>query len=51
MTLEEFKDWLFELLNDSESDLIADIEADEKTNTFRLRMIDGSVFEITCRKL
>ena len=51
MELEDFKDWLFDVLNDADSDIITDIETDEKTNTFRLGMLGGGKFEIECRKL
>lgn len=51
MELEDFKDWLFDVPNDADSDIIADIETDEKTNTFRLGMLGGGKFEIECRKL
>lgn len=50
MTLEDFKDWLFDVLNDLDSDILADIETNEKSNTFQLRMVGGNVFEIECRK-
>ena len=34
MELEDFKDWLFDVLNDADSDIIADIETDEKMFRF-----------------
>lgn len=51
MSLEDFKDWFFDVLDDGDNGIMADIDANEKANSFRLRMIDGSVFEIICRKL
>ena len=48
--LNRFKDWLFETLNDFGSG-IADIDANDRANTFRLTMIDGTVFEIECRRI
>lgn len=51
MELDDFKDWLFDALNDVDSDIVADIETDERSNTFRLDMIGGGKFEIECRKL
>lgn len=51
MTLEDFKDWLFDVLNDLDSDILADIETNEKLNTFQLSMAGGNVFEIECRNL
>lgn len=49
MTREDFKDWLFDVLNDLDSDILADIETNEKLNTFQLSMAGGNVFEIECR--
>ena len=51
MELDDFKDWLFDALNDVDSDIVADIETDERSNTFRLDMIGCGKFEIECRKL
>ena len=48
MSLNDFKDWLFNLLNEVDADTLADIETKDKLNTFQLRMADGSVFEIEC---
>ena len=50
MTFEDFKDWLFDVLNDLDSDIVADIGTDDKSNTFKLTMVGGSVFEIECRE-
>lgn len=50
MSLNDFKDWLFNLLNEVDADTLADIETKDKLNTFQLRMADGSVFEIECRE-
>lgn len=51
MTLDLFKDILFELLNGMDEHILADIEADDRRNIFELRMADGCGFEIECRKL
>lgn len=50
MSLNDFKDWLFNLLNEVDADMLADIETKDKLNTFQLKMADGSVFEIECRE-
>lgn len=50
MTLNDFKDWLFELLNETDEDVLADIEAYDRQNRFRLKMTDGSMFELECRE-
>lgn len=50
MSLNDFKDWLFNLLNEVDADMLADIETKDKLNTFQLSMADGSVFEIECRE-
>ncbi len=52
MTLDYFKDKLFEMMNEGDNELdIADINADERKNTFTVSTTDGSQFEIECRKL
>lgn len=51
MDLEGFKDWLFDALNELNSDIIADIDTNEKSNTFQLSMVGGAKFEIECRML
>lgn len=48
MELNYFKDQLFDLLNESELDL-AEIESDERANTFTVYITDGSKFELECR--
>ncbi len=50
MSLNDFKDWLFNLLNEVDADTLADIETKDKLNTFQLSMADGGVFEIECRE-
>ncbi len=50
MTINEFKDWLFDVLNDMDGEILADIDMNENQNLFQLRMIDGSKFEIECRQ-
>lgn len=51
MELEDFKDWLFDVLNELNSDIIVDIDTNEKSNTFQLSMVGGGKFEIECRML
>lgn len=52
MELNYLKDRLFDLLNDNSEELnISDIQTHEKENTFGISMIDGSVFEIECRRI
>jgi len=48
MRLNDFKDWLFELMN--ESDTVEDIETDDINDTFTVSMDDGSTFEIRCKE-
>jgi len=50
MTFEDFKDWLFEVLNELDNDILADIKTNDKENTFELIMVGGNVFEIECRE-
>lgn len=51
MRLNFFKDNLFELLNESNSLKIVDIETNDLCNLFIIETIDGSLFEIECRKI
>ena len=52
MTLDYFKDKLFEMMNESDNELdIADINANEQENTSTVSTTDRSQFEIECRKL
>ncbi|MEY8413960.1 hypothetical protein AALB51_22385 [Lachnospiraceae bacterium 62-26] len=50
MEIDDFKDWLFDILNDLDSDILADIKLDDTANTFKLIMVGGNVFEIECRE-
>lgn len=50
MGIDDFKDWFFDILNDLDSDILADIKPDDTANTFQLIMVGGSVFEIECRE-
>lgn len=50
MELNDFKDWLFDVLNEMDNDILADIDTNEKKDIFYLKMIDGSEFEIECHK-
>ncbi len=49
MEQNDFKDWLFELIN--EGDTVEDIETDDINDTFMVSMGDGNTFEIKCREL
>lgn len=51
MKLDDFKDRLFDVLNESEDLNVSDIRADDVGNTFSIGMADGSVFEIKCKKI
>ena len=51
MGIDDFKDWLFDILNDLDSDILADIKPDDTANTFQLIMVGGNVFEIECREV
>ena len=39
MGIDDFKDWLFDILNDLDSDILADIKLDDTANTFKLIMV------------
>ena len=52
MTLDYFKDKLFEMMNEGDNELdIADIDTNDRENTFTVLTMDRSQFEIECRKL
>ena len=51
MELEDFKDWLFDVLNEQNNDIVVDIDTNERLNTFQLNMVGGGRFEIECRKM
>lgn len=51
MTTNDFKDWLFDVMNEADNDLLADIETMEAEDAFLLKMADGSCFEVKCRSL
>ncbi len=50
MTFECFKDWVFDVLNHAEDDVIADMALDDRQTLLRIRTVDGNRFEIECRK-
>ena len=50
MTFECLKDWVFDVLNHAEDDVIADMSLDDRQNILRIRTVDGNRFEIECRK-
>ncbi|MCI8409175.1 MAG: hypothetical protein HFJ09_07910 [Lachnospiraceae bacterium] len=50
MELNDFKNWLSDVLNEMDNGILADIDTNEKKNIFYLRMIDGSGFETKCYK-
>lgn len=49
MELNRFKDKLFDLINESGELDVTDIEADDRENTFLIRMADGSTIVLECR--
>lgn len=52
MTLNYFKDKLFEMMNEGDNELdIADINTNDRENTFTVSTTDRNQFEIECRKL
>lgn len=50
MELNYFKDHLFDLLNESELLDIKDIESDDRTDTFRVILKDGTCFLVRCER-
>ncbi len=50
MELNYFKDIVFDLLNESDSLDISDIEVDDRKNTLTVCISDGSAFELICQQ-
>lgn len=50
MTLNEWNDRLFDILNESDDLDLQDISFGETKDSFRLCVPDGTWFEVTCRK-
>ena len=50
MSLNYFKDKVFELLDEDQTLEIVEIETNDIMNTFTIETADGSIFEIECRK-
>ena len=50
MELFDFKDKLFDLLNDSEDMGISDLSLDGKKDVLIVKTKDGDVFEIACQR-
>lgn len=51
MKLNYFKDKLFELLNEAEEMRIKNITTHDREDKFTVEILDGSLFEVKCRKL
>lgn len=51
MELNDFKDRLFDVLNESDELNISDIAGDDAKNIFVIEMEDRSVFVIECHKV
>lgn len=50
MELNYFKNIVFDLLNESDSLDISDIEVDDRKNTLTVCISDGSAFELICQQ-
>lgn len=46
--LNDFKDCLFDLINETYTMDVSDIETDDKNSTFFVTISDGSRFKIVC---
>ena len=49
MSLNEFKDRLFDILNETDNLPIADIMVNDAENTMKIYLEDGTVSTITCK--
>ena len=50
MNLNEFKDSLFEILNETDKLPVMDVELDDLADTLNVFLPDGSLFKIQCEK-
>ena len=50
MDINFFKDQLFDLINESNELDVADIQSDDKNNTFKIKVTDGSSFTVKVEK-
>ncbi len=50
MELNEFKDRLFDLINDTDNLPIQDISVKDKENQIIIYLTDGTCFTVTCKK-
>lgn len=51
MELNDFKDKIFELLNEADEMKISDIETNDRENIFKVMLQNGSAFEVQCRQI
>ncbi len=51
MNLNEFKDSLFEILNETDKLPVMDLELDDPADTLKVFLPDGSLFKIQCEKV
>jgi len=50
MELNEFKDRLFDIINETNNLPISDIVMDDNRNLMKIYLSDGTLFTITCKK-
>lgn len=50
MEFNYFKDWLFDLMNESD-DNISNIITDDKNDSFIVTMKDGYIYGVRCQKI
>lgn len=51
MALNDFKDKIFDILNDADSLEICDIDTNDKRNTFTIATQAGTIFKVECRQV
>lgn len=51
MSLNDFKDTVFDIFNDTEELTLRDITVDDADDRLNLYLEDGSIFSIQCRKI
>lgn len=50
MSIEEFSNHLFDVINETNEILIQDVKVDEEMGNIEVTVFDGSVFVVNCEK-
>lgn len=50
MSIEEFRDHLFDIINETNEILVRDVKVDEEMGNIEVTVLDGSAFVVNCEK-